>query len=99
MSSPRESEIVLNNLLKAKGVSNDVLNNLRVGERDANRVLAITSQLSRGDISGLLVQLSTLGPYGIAAAIGIGAAAAAYGIYQELTKERPSEVYYWRYPK
>ncbi len=94
-----DSQQILNNLLAAKGVSKELVSDIRTSERDATRVLSIISQLSRGDITGLLVQLTRLGPYGVAAAIAIGTAAVAYGIYQQLTTEKPSEYYYWRYPK
>lgn len=98
-SNIRESEVVLNNLLKAKGVSKEVLGNLREGERDATRVMALASNLARGDVTGIVMQLSQLGPYGVAAALAIGAGAIGYGIYRQLTEEKPSEYYFWRYPK
>jgi hypothetical protein len=98
-SNVRESQVILNNLLKAKGASKDLLRNLRSGERDANRVLAVVSQIGRGDVTGVIMQLSTLGPLGLKAALVLGAAAVAYGIYQQITAEKPSEYYYWRYPK
>jgi hypothetical protein len=98
LSSINESQQILNNLLKAKGISQEVISNIREAERDAMRVMSIVSQLSRGDISGLLVQLTRFGPYGIIAALGIGVTAFAYAIYQALTAEKPSEYYYWRYP-
>ncbi len=99
MSSVHDSEKILENLLKAKGTSKEIISNLRDSERESMRVLSVVSQLSRGDISGLLVQLSMLGPYGVAAEVAIGTAAVAYGIYQQLTAEKPSEYYFWRYPK
>ena len=98
-TSLRESEIILNNLLKAKGVSSEVISNIRMSEMEAMRVMSIVSQLSRGDITGVMVTLSRFGAYGVAAAIAIGTAAVAYGIYQQITTPKPSEYYYWRYPK
>jgi len=95
----RESQQILNNLLKAKGVSREVVSNVQTSERDAMRVMSLVSQLSRGDVTGIMMQLSRFGAYGVAAAIAVGTAAVAYGIYTQLTAEKPSEYYFWRYPK
>lgn len=95
----REAEKVLSNLLKAKGVSKEVIGNINRAESDASRLLSLVSQLARGDITSLVGYLAGLGPYGVAAAVAIGVGAVAYGVYQQATRERPAEVYLWRYPK
>jgi hypothetical protein len=99
MSGVRESEQILNNVLKAKGVSREIISNIQQSERDALRVMSVVSQMARGDVTGLVLQLSRLGPYGVAAAAVVATAAVAYGIYHQLTAEKPTEYYYWRYPK
>ena len=85
--------------MKAKGISRDVISNLNQADRDANRLLATVSQLARGDITSLITYLASLGPYGVVTAIALGTTAVAYGIYQNITREKPAEVYLWRYPK
>ena len=97
--SAREAERILQQLMKSKGVARDVRMEIRRAETDATRLVSIVSQLARGDITSVVTYLASLGPYGLAAAIAIGVSAAAYGIYQQATRERPSEMYYWRYPK
>ena len=98
-SSARASEEILKNLMEAKGISREVINNLSRAEGNASRLFSIVSQLARGDITGIVTYLAGLGPYGVAAAVAIGVGAVAYGVYQQATRERPAEVYLWRYPK
>jgi len=97
--SARAASEVVTKLLKAKGVSRDVLRNINQADRDSMRLLATVSQLARGDVTGIITMLAGLGPYGVAAAVALGTAAVAYGIYTQVTKEQPTEMYYWRYPK
>jgi len=97
--STREAEKVLQELMKARGVSREVISDIRRAETDATRLLSMVSQLARGDITSLVGYLATLGPYGVYAAIALGVAAVAYGIYQQATREQPTEMYFWRYPK
>ena len=97
--SARAASDIVTKLLKAKGTSRDVLRNINQAETSSMRLLATVSQLTRGDITGIITMLAGLGPYGIAAAVALGTAAVAYGIYTQVTKEQPTEMYYWRYPK
>ena len=98
MSSVRASEKILENLLKAKGTSRSTIREINRAESQASRLLMTVSQLARGDVTGILTYLAGLGPYGVAAAVAIGIGAVAYGIYQQVTKEQPAELYFWRYP-
>lgn len=97
--SAREAENILQQIMKAKGVARDTRMEIRRAETDATRLLSTVSQLARGDITSIVTYLASLGPYGLAAAVAIGVGAMAYGMYQQATRERPSEMYYWRYPK
>ena len=90
---------IINQLLEARGVSRDILSDIGRAETDAYRLLGIASQLTRGDISGLVSYLAMLGPKGAALAAAIGVAFVGYHIYQTLTTPKPTEVYIWRYPK
>lgn len=96
--SARTAKTIVSELLKAKGVSSEVIRSIGQAERDSSRLLATVSQLGRGDVTGLMAQLATLGPKGIAAAVVIGTIAVGYEIYKHVTEETPSEVYHWRYP-
>ena len=72
---------------------------IRVANSELSSLMSMASQLARGDVTGVVTYLASLGPYGVATAVALGTAAVAYGIYQQVTAERPTEMYYWRYPK
>jgi hypothetical protein len=95
----RTAETILNKLLKAKGQSREVLRNIDQAERGLDRVTSIASTLARGDPTALLGYLATMGPVGVKLAVALGVATIGYGIYQKLTEEKPTELYYWRYPE
>jgi hypothetical protein len=97
--SVTQSGVILDNLLKTKKISNDIRSSIRDAQSDALRLQSIVSGLARGDVTSLVLYLSRMGPYGVAAALAIAGAAVAYGIYQQLTAEKPTEYYYWRYSK
>lgn len=96
--SSQAAKTILDNLLKSK----TELRNLRLGIRAANadisRFTAALTQLARGDPTGLIVSLAQMGPVGLKLAIGLGIAAVGYGVYKQLTEEKPTELYFWRYP-
>ena len=94
-----ESRKIMENLLKAKTETRLLSSELRTAELGATRVMSIVSDLARGDVSSLIMQLTSMGPYGIAAGLIIGGTAIGYAIYRELTKEKPTELYFWRYPE
>ena len=96
-TSARNAEKVLKELLKAKGVSKDVISNINTAERDATRLLSSVSQLARGDVTGIAGYLAGLGPKGLALAVILEGLAVGYEIYKHVTTPTPSEVYHWRY--
>lgn len=96
--SARTAEKVLQNLMKARGTSREVIRDINRAESGAIRLLSVVSGLTRGDVTALVTYLAGLGPYGVAAAIALGVGAMTYAIYQQATKEQPTEEYYWRYP-
>ena len=98
-TSAAEARKILDNLLKAKRETRVLASDVRSAESDVTRLFSIAQQLSRGDVTGLIAQLTTFGPYGIAAGLVIGGAAIGYAIYREVTKEKPTELYFWRYPE
>jgi len=96
--SASAAENIFNNLLKAKGVAKTVRSDVRSAQGDVTRLMSLTSQLSRGDVTGLVTYLAGTGQVGLAAALIVAGAAVTYGIYQKLTTPKPTEVYMWRYP-
>jgi len=98
-TSAAEARKIMDNLLKAKSETRLLSSDLRLVESQTSRVLSIIGQLGRGDVTGLIAQLTTLGPYGIALGLAIGGMAIGYTIYHEITKEKPTELYFWRYPE
>lgn len=96
--SARDAEKILKSLVKSKTETRLLMSEVNRAEASASRLLTSVTQLARGDVTGILAQLTALGPYGVALATIIGGAVVAYGIYQQVTKEQPTELYFWRYP-
>ena len=96
--STRAAGEILDKLLKSKTELKTLRSELRSAEVDTMRLTSMVSQLARGDPTSLIVQLTSMGPLGVKLAIGVAALAVAYGIYKQLTKEQPTEMYFWRQP-
>jgi hypothetical protein len=89
---------ILDNLLKSKTELKNLRSQIIMANSDITRLSNTLMQLARGDPTGLIVQLAQMGPVGVKLALGVAAVTVAYGIYRQLTKEQPTEMYFWRQP-
>ena len=89
---------ILDNLLKSKTELKNLRSQITMANSDITRLTNTLTQLARGDPTGLIVQLAGMGPTGVKLALGVAAVTVAYAIYRQLTKEQPTEMYFWRQP-
>lgn len=87
-----DAQRILDFLTKSKGEAGDLLSKIRQGQRELFRLESLTAQAVRGDVMGVLSLLSRMGPIGFFALLG-------YRAITVLTEEKPTEVYFWRYPQ
>lgn len=99
VQSTRAAREVLDNLLKSKTELRNLRIEIRGVNADISRISTTLTRLAMGDPTGLIIQLAQMGPLGLKLALGTAAATMAYLFYRELTREKPTELYFWRYPE
>ena len=99
VANTQAARTILDNLLKSKTELKNLRTEINGLNTDVSRLSTTLTQLARGDPTGLIIQLAQMGPVGLKLAIGVATVAVAYGIYSKLTEEKPTELYFWRYPQ